>query len=174
MPPTATAMGGSCEGSHRPKGREILVLKEALRVPIRGFHLGRAAERTVCVQTPTLSVQWVSVPGKLRCYKASVYLYSLSAPQGTRPTLAAEVTCWTMAWSLRHFSGSVSFSVISLMPVSFPGAGSRCPARRWPPLVAATSPPAPILLFSSQALSPVPSRPSSALSQDSSGSSVRS
>lgn len=33
-----------------------------------------------------------------------------------------------MAWSLRHFSGSVSFSVISLMPVSFPGRGSRVPA----------------------------------------------
>lgn len=49
-----------------------------------------------------------------------LYLYSLSAPQGTRLTLAAEVTRWTIVWSLWHVSGNVSFSVISLMPVSFP------------------------------------------------------
>lgn len=80
------------------------------------------------VPAGSLPLRCGTVPRELRCPGVPGYLYSLSAPQGTRPTLAAEVTCWTMAWSLRHFSGNVSFSVISLMPVSFPAAGSRAPA----------------------------------------------
>lgn len=48
------------------------------------------------------------------------YLYSSEAPQGTRPRLATAVTLCTTMWSFRQVSGSVSFSVISLMPVSFP------------------------------------------------------
>lgn len=49
------------------------------------------------------------------------YLYSSDVPQGTRPRLAVAVTFCTTVWSLRQLSGSVSFSVISFMPVSFPG-----------------------------------------------------
>lgn len=51
---------------------------------------------------------------------SSSYRYSLSDPQGTRLTLAAAVTCCTITWSLWHLSGRVSFSVISLIPVSLP------------------------------------------------------
>lgn len=48
------------------------------------------------------------------------HLHSLSEPQGTLLRLAAMVTFCTMACSFRHFTSSISFSVISFMPISWP------------------------------------------------------
>lgn len=69
------------------------------------------------------------------------YLYSSDVPQGTRPRLAVAVTFCTTTWSLRQVSGNVSFSVISFMPVSFPGVrghdeGRGCGGYRLAPALA--------------------------------------
>lgn len=59
------------------------------------------------------------------CVNIKIFLYhshlhSLSEPQGTLLRLAAVITLWTMACSLRHFTSNISFSVISFIPISCP------------------------------------------------------
>lgn len=73
-------------------------------------------------KTDNLSFQTVAVCFSLcvTCLFYSSHLHSLSEPQGTLPRLAAVVTLRTMVCSFRQFTSSVSFSVISFIPISWP------------------------------------------------------